>query len=127
MFDFWVNFFTFNFKLVSYPKSFDIYPYVGEALKDEISAKRSSNPDFGRYNLHFVITHTGREADSGHYMAWSKAESTANADEWFKFDDDKVSIVKEEEIMKLGGGGDRPTAYMIFYLPSWSEKCNNQP
>lgn len=59
-------------------------------------------------------------------MAWSKAKSTANADEWFKFDDDKVSIVKEEEIMKLGGGGDRPTAYMIFYLPSWSEQSNSQ-
>lgn len=59
-------------------------------------------------------------------MAWSKAKPSENADEWFKFDDDKVSIVKEEEIMKLGGGGDRPTAYMIFYLPAWVEQCTSQ-
>ena len=118
--------FYFYLKLVSYPKSFDIYPYACETLKDEISTKRSSNPDFGRYNLHFVITHTGREADSGHYMAWSKASSSTKGDEWFKFDDDKVSVVNEEEIMKLGGGGDRPTAYMIFYLPSWSEQIDSQ-
>ena len=82
-------------------------------LKKKFPLKRSSNAEFGRYNLHFLITHTGREADSGHYMAWSKAPSSVKGDEWFKFDDDKVSVVKEE-IMKLGGGGDRPTAYMIF-------------
>lgn len=59
-------------------------------------------------------------------MAWSKAPSSVKGDEWFKFDDDKVSVVKEEEIMKLGGGGDRPTAYMIFYLPAWNEQSINQ-
>lgn len=119
-------FYLIRFKLVSYPKSFDIYPYACDTLKEEISTKRSSNAEFGRYNLHFLITHTGREADSGHYMAWSKAPSSVKGDEWFKFDDDKVSVVKEEEIMKLGGGGDRPTAYMIFYLPAWNEQSTNQ-
>lgn len=59
-------------------------------------------------------------------MAWSKAKSSPKGDEWFKFDDDKVSIVMEEEIMKLGGGGDRPTSYMIFYLPSWPQTCSSQ-
>ena len=54
-------------------------------------------------------------------MAWSKVNRKTKTEEWFKFDDEKVSIVKEEEIMKLGGGGDRPTAYMIFYTPAWNE------
>lgn len=116
----------FVFKLVSYSKSFDIYPYSNDSLKEEILSKRSSNPEFGRYSLNFLITHTGREADSGHYIAWSKAMSSSKSDEWFKFDDDKVSVVKEEEILKLGGGGDRPTAYMIFYLPSWINQNDNQ-
>lgn len=109
------------FKLVSYPKTFDILNYASETLKAEISTKRSSIPNYGIYQLHFIITHTGREADSGHYMAWSKAPKSPKSDEWFKYDDDKVSVVKEDEIMKLGGGGDRPTAYMIFYLPTWTE------
>lgn len=99
--------------------------YSSETLKAEINHKRSSIPNYGIYHLHFLITHTGREADSGHYMAWSKASIPAKSDEWIKYDDEKVSIVKEDEIMKLGGGGDRPTAYMIFYLPSWSENDKN--
>lgn len=86
-----------------------------------ITEKRAENPNFGIYNLNFLITHTGREADSGHYMAWSKNLNSTNGDNWFKYDDDKVSVVNEDEIMKLGGGGDRPTAYMIFYLPSWCQ------
>ena len=54
-------------------------------------------------------------------MAWSKVLSSSNSNDWFKFDDDKVSLINEEEVMKLGGGGDRPTAYMVFYVPSWNE------
>lgn len=120
-------------KLVSYPKTFDILSFASESLKSDIQSKRVTNPNYGIYKLNFLITHTGRESDSGHYMAWSKVNKKVKSDEWFKFDDDKVSIVKEDEIMKLGGGGDRPTAYMIFYIPAWSdndseikeEKANN--
>lgn len=110
--------------MVTYPKSFDILSYCTDAVKEEIKAKRVNCPDYGCYKLSFVITHTGREADSGHYMAWSRSNANGTSgkggDDWFKFDDDKVSLVKEEEIMKLGGGGDRPTAYMIVYLPAWN-------
>lgn len=100
---------------------FDIYSFASESLKHDIQSKRLSNPNYGIYNLNFLITHTGRESDSGHYMAWRKCTKKVKVDEWFKFDDDKVSVVKEDEIMKLGGGGDRPTAYMIFYTPAWSD------
>lgn len=94
-------------------------------MASDIKAKRVRNPNYGIYKLNFIITHTGRESDSGHYMSWAKATTKAKVDEWFKFDDDKVSVVKEEEIMKLGGGGDRPTAYMIFYIPAWNENNDN--
>ena len=87
---------------------------------------RDKNPKFGIYNLQFLITHTGREADSGHYMAWSKVIKSVKSDDWCKYDDDKVSLIKEDEIMKLGGGGDRPTAYMVFYVPSWKEEEDEQ-
>jgi ubiquitin carboxyl-terminal hydrolase 14 len=57
----------------------------------------------GYYELYAVLTHIGRSADSGHYMAWVR---DGNTDNWWKFDDDKVSPVKTEDVLKLEGGGD---------------------
>lgn len=39
------------------------------------------------------------------------------ADEWVKFDDDKVSVVTPEDILKLSGGGDWHIAYVLIYGP----------
>ena len=35
--------------------------------------------------------------------------------EWAKLDDDKVSLVKEDQILKLSGGGDWHVAYILLY------------
>lgn len=40
-----------------------------------------------------------------------------NLDEWIKFDDDKVSIVTPEDILRLSGGGDWHIAYVLLYGP----------
>ncbi len=81
----------------------------------------------GQYELVAVLTHVGRGANSGHYIGWSKQETSDN---WCtcssyvffyilyyigKFDDDKVSQVSQEDITKLEGGGDWHTAYMCLY------------
>jgi len=80
----------------------------------------------GIYELFAVVTHKGRDADGGHYMAWVKAESNhgetkkiadteeANED-WFVFDDDEVSPCKTEDVLKLKGGGDWHMSYLNFY------------
>lgn len=34
---------------------------------------------------------------------------------WWKFDDDKVSPVKSDDILKLDGGGDWHMAYLLVY------------
>ncbi|KAI9268117.1 hypothetical protein BDA99DRAFT_356387 [Phascolomyces articulosus] len=65
----------------------------------------------GQYELCAVLTHVGRSADSGHYIGWVKK----GEDEWHKFDDDKVSIVKDADIERLDGGGDWHTAYIVLY------------
>lgn len=39
------------------------------------------------------------------------------ADEWVKFDDDKVSVVSPDDILKLSGGGDWHIAYVLLYGP----------
>ena len=53
------------------------------------------------YQLSAVLTHQGRSSSSGHYLAWIRHRN----DEWIKLDDDKVSVVTEEDILKLSGGG----------------------
>lgn len=83
---------------------------ISELIPADLAADEGCNPS-GQYELCAVMTHIGRTLDSGHYMAWVKKDD----EEWFKFDDDKVSIVKAEEIIKLDGGGDWHMAYVCLY------------
>ncbi|KAF3781678.1 Ubiquitin carboxyl-terminal hydrolase 6 [Nymphaea thermarum] len=55
----------------------------------------------GIYDLVAVLTHKGRSADSGHYVAWVKQENG----KWILFDDENPILQKEEDITKLSGGG----------------------
>lgn len=92
-------------KKVKFPKTLDLSPYM-----------TSSGNQAVEYNLKAVLTHCGRSADSGHYISWINESGN-----WWKMDDDKVSAVSEEDIMKLDGGGDWHMAYICLY-----EKINNQ-
>jgi ubiquitin carboxyl-terminal hydrolase 14 len=83
--------------------------YASYSFDDDIGSNNS-----GYYELIGVLTHKGRSANSGHYVGWTKNQKT---NEWFMFDDDQVSKVSEEEILKLSGGGDWHTAYVLFYGP----------
>ncbi|OQR68702.1 Ubiquitin carboxyl-terminal hydrolase 14-like [Tropilaelaps mercedesae] len=67
----------------------------------------------GFYQLKAVLTHKGRSSSSGHYVAWIRSHHK----EWFKCDDDVVTVVPKEEILKLGGGGDWHVAYVLLYGP----------
>ncbi len=67
----------------------------------------------GNYELHSVVTHKGRSADSGHYISFASKAPKSN--EWWKFDDQNVTETNTDDIMKLKGGGDRDMAYLLFY------------
>ena len=67
----------------------------------------------GQYELNAIVTHKGRSADSGHYIGWVR--QSPGSQFWWCYDDDKVTEVRNEEIMKLCGGGDRDMAYLNFY------------
>lgn len=41
----------------------------------------------GFYELFAIVSHKGRSADSGHYMAWARTKG----DDWLVFDDDAAS------------------------------------
>lgn len=74
-----------------------------------------------------IVTHKGASADGGHYIGWvrkaaidptaAQDENTPEGDkeEWYKFDDDKVSVVPREKIVTLDGGGEDSTAYILLY------------
>lgn len=69
----------------------------------------------GYYTLQAVLTHQGRSSSSGHYVGWVRQSTTE--DKWFKFDDDIVSPITSEEILRLSGGGDWHCAYVLLYGP----------
>jgi len=79
--------------------------------KDPNSVSESQT---GMYELTAVLSHKGRSADGGHYVAWIKEKKTKK---WMKFDDDIVSVVSEDEIKKLSGkgGADYFIAYLCVY------------
>lgn len=72
----------------------------------------------GYYELQGIVTHQGRSSSSGHYVGWVKKKG----DEWLKCDDDVISPVPAEEILKLSGGGDWHIAYVLLYGPRKLEK-----
>lgn len=67
------------------------------SFPDDVGSNNS-----GFYQLQAVLTHKGRSSASGHYLAWIKR----GAGQWFKCDDEQVTLVSEEEILKLSGGGE---------------------
>lgn len=58
-----------------------------------------------------MLTHKGRSADSGHYVAWVKQKDGS----WILFDDDKLIPKTADEVLQLSGGGDWHMAYMMMY------------
>ncbi|VDL79515.1 unnamed protein product [Nippostrongylus brasiliensis] len=67
----------------------------------------------GFYELKAVITHKGRSSNSGHYVAWVRLEE----DKWAMCDDEHVSPVTSDQVLKLSGGGDWHCAYVLLYGP----------
>lgn len=119
----------------------------GDATMD--SAQPYEGNVTGEYELVAVISHKGRSADSGHYVAWVKddshkpavaeaikpgAKAEAANDEWLLFDDDVVTPVRwEPDVKQLSGkgGGDWHIAYMCLYAtrnppPGWIERTEKE-
>ena len=81
------------------------------------------------------MTHKGAQADAGHYIGFVKksvfhapklpaatgeastSESQFDEDDedWYKFDDDKVSIFPKEKLSTIDGGGEDSSAYVLLY------------
>lgn len=65
----------------------------------------------GEYELVSIITHQGRSADTGHYVAWVKQ----NDELWWKFDDETVTECNWKNIDLSGGRSDYHIAICLLY------------
>lgn len=87
------------------------------SFPDDIGSNNS-----GYYELQAVLTHKGRSSSSGHYVGWSRRKG----DEWMMYDDQQVTPVTSDDIVKLSGGGDWHCAYVLLYGPRQLE-LDNEP
>ncbi|KAK9460976.1 uncharacterized protein V1516DRAFT_690970 [Lipomyces oligophaga] len=90
----------------------------------------------GLYELIGIISHQGKSADSGHYQFWSKQETEEDAKsavasgsgaltvgttkqkeepKWWRFNDDKVTVVEQSKIESMAGGGESDSALILMY------------
>lgn len=108
---------------VNFPVYLDVGPYISRTKKKSSSNAATENGDGKKdatatgkdgelavgvparpvYELSSVIVHKGK-MDSGHYVSYSR-----EGDEWFLFDDSKVVLVEEREVLAA-------EAYMLFYI-----------
>ncbi|KAL7740885.1 hypothetical protein ACLKA6_014047 [Drosophila palustris] len=101
-------------------KSFEVEEELDESKYEKFSFEDDlGSNNSGFYTLKAVLTHKGRSSSSGHYVAWVRS----SGDVWFKFDDDDVTSVSTDEILRLSGGGDWHCAYVLLYGPKLLEKC----
>ena len=77
---------------------------------DDVGFEPGTRPT-GFYELHAVLTHKGRSADSGHYVAWTRNKD----DSWTEFDDHQPNPKKLDDILALKGGGDHHMGYLLMY------------
>jgi ubiquitin carboxyl-terminal hydrolase 14 len=71
--------------------------YAPYSFEDDLGSNNS-----GYYTLQAVLTHRGRSSSSGHYVGWVRH----SGDKWIKCDDDNISPVTTEDVLKLSGGGN---------------------
>lgn len=94
------------------PVAMDVEGTVATSSQEKAEVDASAEPAVtGIYDLVAVLTHKGRSADSGHYVAWVKQDNG----KWIEFDDDQPILQREENITKLSGGGDWHMAYICLY------------
>eukprot|EP01064_Diplonema_japonicum_P028755 TRINITY_DN4496_c2_g4_i2.p1 TRINITY_DN4496_c2_g4~~TRINITY_DN4496_c2_g4_i2.p1 ORF type:complete len:504 (+),score=214.49 TRINITY_DN4496_c2_g4_i2:53-1513(+) len=83
--------------------------------KDEDAVMAEAPIEIGNNNAYYdlcgIVTHRGRDADSGHYIGWTLQDDG----KWMCFDDHKVTQVTEDKIKELAGGGESDSAYLLLY------------
>ncbi len=51
----------------------------------------------------------------GAQMTVKELDEIEDDEDWYKFDDDKVTVFPKEKLATLGGGGEDSSAYVLLY------------
>ncbi|EJD05216.1 cysteine proteinase [Fomitiporia mediterranea MF3/22] len=102
-----------------------------EALVPDSIKSDTGSSWTGLYELVGIVTHKGATADSGHYIGFvkknallpvnvgneegQKGKLAEDDEDWYKFDDEKVSIFPQDKLNTLEGGGEDASAYLLLY------------
>ena len=86
------------------PKINDRFEFPFEIDLDEFLHATADKSKPWKYELHTVLVHSG-DLDSGHSYALIKPD---RGTQWFKFDDDRVTPVKDREVLEGSYGGEPP-------------------
>ena len=81
-----------------------------EQAWEDLPPPEGGDPISGYYELCGVVSHKGRSADHGHYVAWVR-----KGDAWLLFDDEHVARMPEEDVVRLKGSGEAHIAYVLMY------------
>ncbi len=95
----------------------ECYKNMTHVILPQILEIKTSDGTTVRYNLIAVIKHSGDGTDGGHYIAAikSKEEEVKKDIDWMVFDDEKVSPVKEEDILMKKSGVNPFIPSIVFY------------
>ncbi|EPQ54170.1 cysteine proteinase [Gloeophyllum trabeum ATCC 11539] len=88
---------------IRFPATLNMLPYTTLALGGKDRASRVGPEAMYEYDLFAVICHDG-QIDNGHYYTYARCQ-----DEWYRFDDDKISASSLNECLQS-------RAYMCFYV-----------
>ena len=96
---------------VQHPYKLDTIQWLASELRSQCVLARETNKKVGTgyYSLKAVLTHQGRTADSGHYISHIKHGET-----WYRYDDDKVKELEDEEMDLLFGSGDWHCSFLLI-------------
>lgn len=99
---------------LNFPLQLDMYPYTTRAYRHkkkaaekEVLASDPKSPvasrSIGWYDLSTVVVHMGK-IEAGHYICYCRRD-----DQWFKFDDSKVTLASEKQVLSA-------EPYLLFYV-----------
>jgi len=90
---------------IRFPSTLNMAPYTTHSIGMEEHARKLSKcaPLVYQYDLFSVVNHDG-QLNTGHYTNFARSH-----DEWYRFDDDKVTKARLSECLAS-------TPYMCFYV-----------
>merc|ERR1711974_158256 len=114
-------------KDVKFPVMLDMYDMCSPELKEKIKPRRTEFKEYEDWLVEQASTGVKGKVKTEALKKEREAQDAAEYEDWwFEDDDDDVSPIHEEDVLKLSGGGDWHTAYLLIYGPRKLPKQRGQ-